>query len=257
MCNFMSALVIKEPNDKFRIACYPELTDSHDDLIAIEKLDDDELNYFCNRTFVKIEFTPPDEHEDITDLSKWTLRLDEQLSASEFKDLDWYNEEAVRAKLENRVRSMFKTADERENYLIGGCYILLKDARFLKTKNCRIISMRDNSKIYIAGAGTVVEEMCGHSSIWNTEGNAYIKNMFNYSKITTLCDHSVVGSMYGNSNIQSASARSSIDAMFASSSIDEISGTVVVRRLYAFAKVTHKRHKACVLYEYEDGSYTD
>ena len=70
MCNFMSAIVVKEPRNKggFNILRNPA-SDSHSELIEYFQLrDDDKLR------FARVEFSPPND-EDIAKPEKYVLKI--------------------------------------------------------------------------------------------------------------------------------------------------------------------------------------
>ena len=82
MCKFLSAIVLKNGD----IICDPEHTDSHSDLVAAFNLRDDDQ--YVDR-FVKVEFTPPINAEnlsDYSDVANYAFRVDER------GEPDWFGE---------------------------------------------------------------------------------------------------------------------------------------------------------------------
>ena len=135
MCNFKSAIVTRDGT----IFEYPE-TDSHEVIIAAHGFKDDG-SPIASRSWVRVEFTPPSDIKEITDKSKWTLKVDEASAP------DWWQEkrEDVRDDLWIRIKRMM--VDDERKCLIGGAWILLAGARIHKMVGSRIIRVADGANL--------------------------------------------------------------------------------------------------------------
>ena len=112
MCNFMSGLFFRNGD----IFCATEYTDSHEILkraagAGRASMVTGELEP------VPWEYTPPDDLKLAGDLSKWTLKVDQETTPS------WWDAEKVRAYCERRVEAMF--IKEPRGMVLGGCWICL------------------------------------------------------------------------------------------------------------------------------------
>jgi hypothetical protein len=131
MCNFLSAIVMRN----WDLLCDPFLTDSHEDLLSAHNVRDG----LCQHdAFVRVEFIPPKD-SPIHNLSTWTLKVDQANTP------DWFDSERATNLLKDRVQRMI-VADERE-LLLGGCWILVGEAKIKRVQNARIFSVSGNSQI--------------------------------------------------------------------------------------------------------------
>jgi len=128
MCKFKSAIVTRN-GDIFTA----DETDSHEVLIAAHGFIDSG-SPLAARSWVRVEFTPPDKVEEILDPTKWELRVDEVGAP------DWWDEkkDSVRSDLWSRVKRCIVN-DERK-CLIGGVWILLPGSKVHQMVGSRIIS---------------------------------------------------------------------------------------------------------------------
>ena len=114
MCNFMSGLFFRNGD----IFCATEYTDSHEVLkraagAGRASMVTGELEP------VPWEYTPPYDLKLSGDLSKWTLKVDQQTEPS------WWDADKVRTYCERRVEAMFIC--EPRGMVLGGCWICLGD----------------------------------------------------------------------------------------------------------------------------------
>jgi len=151
MCNFLSALVLRNGD----IVADPEHTDSHEILIQSLGLQDTG-NTIAGRSFVRVEFTPPEDISAIQDLSLWRLQIDEESAP------DWVDSESIRAKLEDRVRGMFVSTNRP--ILLGGCWILTGSTVVDIAVSARIVSMTGSSRVGEMWGSSQVGTMTGSSS---------------------------------------------------------------------------------------------
>ena len=127
MCKFKSAIVTRG-GDIFE---YPE-TDSHEHIIAANGFRDDGSS-ISSRSWIRVEFTPPEDVKDLTTKSKWMLYVDEACAPDWWEDM----KDTVRDSLWIRIKRMM-VKDERQ-CLIGGSWILLPGSRVHQMVRARII----------------------------------------------------------------------------------------------------------------------
>ena len=117
MCNFKSAIVLKEPRNKGGFTLlHNSLTDSHSELIEYHKLRDDGV-----LRFARVEFVPGN---DWSNISGYKLKIDEKRTP------DWFDEDmklAVTEKMASIVKAMI--VPEGMDYLLGGSWIVPKDRK--------------------------------------------------------------------------------------------------------------------------------
>ena len=89
-------------------------TDAHSMIAEVFGLRDNDVSYYAEN-LAKGEFTPPEDTKLWSDLSKWTLTVDERETP------EWFDHEKARAYMERLIRPMFVT-NER-TWLVGGCWI--------------------------------------------------------------------------------------------------------------------------------------
>lgn len=92
MCHFASFVVTKKS------VYYLENSDSHEDIIEQNKLLDDEFN------LVRVELLPPENIEDISDVTKWTFEVDQDYYPGWTYKGDPVLESQARQALERRIK---------------------------------------------------------------------------------------------------------------------------------------------------------
>ncbi len=141
MCQFKSAIVVKEPRNKggFQLLMSP-WTESHSELITIHKLKDD-----ARLKFARVEFTPPSlDQAYLPDVYK--LRIDE------VRKPEWFTEE-MQAQVTNKMRAYIKSiiVSSDVQLLIGGQFIIAPGAKV----ECA------HSMVINAMCGGTLTAMCG------------------------------------------------------------------------------------------------
>jgi hypothetical protein len=156
-------------------------TDFHEHLMTTHHIRDG----LCQQgKFARIELTPPKDHTQIADLTKWDLKVDEESTP------EWFNHEEVRSKLSTIVQGMF-VSDARDR-LSDGCYILLDGANIEEVKNCRIFCMLGSSEI---------GSLLGSSQIGCMYDSSQVGDMYGSSKVGYMYDSSLVIWMHGSSKV--------------------------------------------------------
>ena len=89
-------------------------TDAHSMIAEVFGLRDNDVSYYAEN-LAKGEFTPPEDTKLWSDLSKWTLTVEERETP------EWFDHEKARAYMERLIRPMFVTNERR--WLVGGCWI--------------------------------------------------------------------------------------------------------------------------------------
>lgn len=114
MCQFKSAIVVREPRNKGGFAIiHSYATDSHSDLIAAHELRDDGM-----LRFARIEYAPADASKAHC-LDCYRLRIDEERTP------EWFDDDmkaAVAAKMAEIVKAMIVT--KTGITLLGGAWIV-------------------------------------------------------------------------------------------------------------------------------------
>ena len=89
MCQLKSCLVLKD-----RVFC-PDYN-SHQQMLEELGIEDDYLH--ASKTFVRVEFTPPDNTKSLIEpLDMWTLKVDQDITP------EWWDEKADRQRVEEAV----------------------------------------------------------------------------------------------------------------------------------------------------------
>ena len=93
MCQLKSCLVLKD-----RVFC-PDYN-SHQSMLEELGIKDDYLH--ADKTFVRVEFTPPNNKSLIEPLDRWTLKVDQDVIP------EWWDEKADRQRVEEAVETWRK-----------------------------------------------------------------------------------------------------------------------------------------------------
>ena len=144
MCKFYSAIVMRNGD-----VLHNENLLSHEDLIRLFNINDSQVN--CDK-FIRVEFCP-DDYNDLPNISKYNLKVDEENIP------DWF--EQHREFAENKLRDIIKnriiTSDQK--ILTGGLYVISKDVIVNKVVNAYIYynsgTVTDNSGTVTYNSGTV------------------------------------------------------------------------------------------------------
>ena len=93
MCQLKSCLVLKD-----RVFC-PDYN-SHQSMLEELGIEDNYLH--ADKTFVRVEFTPPNNKSLIEPLDRWTLKVDQDVIP------EWWDEKADRQRVEEAVETWRK-----------------------------------------------------------------------------------------------------------------------------------------------------
>ena len=130
MCNFLSAIVLREPRAKGGFTLlHSATTDSHSDLIAAHKLRDD-----GRLRFARVEYSPGDP-EKVYLLETYGLKIDEERTP------DWFGvemKESVAARLAIIVKDMM--VSKTGMTLLGGMWIIPPGLEALVGPMTRIVA---------------------------------------------------------------------------------------------------------------------
>lgn len=112
MCQLKSCLVLKD-----RVFC-PDYN-SHQQMLEELGIEDDYLH--ASKTFVRVEFTPPDDNTKslMEPLDRWTLEVDQDIVP------EWWDEKADRQRVEEAVEIW------RKGHVFMGVNISLQLERFM------------------------------------------------------------------------------------------------------------------------------
>lgn len=150
MCQLKSCLVLKD-----RVFC-PDYN-SHQQMLEELGIEDDYLH--ASKTFVRVEFTPPDNTKSLMEpLDKWTLKVDQDVTP------EWWDEKADRQRVEEAVEiwrkghvftggkhiittGMVYTYDNAEVHAYNDTTVAAYDSTIVKAYG--------NAKVYAFGKTTV------------------------------------------------------------------------------------------------------
>jgi uncharacterized protein YjbI with pentapeptide repeats len=183
MCNFMSGLFFRNGD----IFCATEYTDSHEILkraagAGRASMVTGELEP------VPWEYTPPEDLKLAGDLSKWTLKVDQQTEPT------WWDTDKVRAYCERRVEAMF--VREPRGTVLGGCWICLGKKATIQELICGKIVIAEGSRF---DRSSFVDSSFDRSSFVDSrfEGSRFDRSSFVGSRFV---DSSFVDSSFDRSS---------------------------------------------------------
>ena len=163
MCKFYSAIILPTGDVLHDIH-----TTSHEDLIQLHGLNDDKKGRFA-----KLEYTS----DDLTDLSTYSLIIDEDIRPDWITDLMLENAER---KLHQIVKKRIITEDRP--LLIGGIYVVA-DNVIIGTVQNAIIEIIKNSTVNKMWDNSTVNKMLGNSTVNEMWGNSTVKLMWENSTV--------------------------------------------------------------------------
>ena len=203
MCRLKSCLVLKD-----RVFC-PDY-DSHQSMLEELGIEDDYLH--ASKTFVRVEFTPPDGVQSLMEpLSRWTLKVDQDVTP------EWWDEKADRQRVEEAVEAwrMEHVFAEGEHIVetgaiyafgnaivgaYGNAIVIANDNAEVRVHECAKICAFGNATV-TAFDGTTVKAY-GSAKVeayGNTEveafGNATVKA---YNIVTVIACGSATVEVYNN-----------------------------------------------------------
>src|SRR5271157_2607309 len=185
MCNFFSGIYQRDES----ILADPALTDSHQDLITIHNLKDEDLFL---RSWIRFEYTP-DPEKNISDLDSWTLTVDETSTP------DWVDLEKLRDKCKAIVSRMIVT-DSRK-LLLGGCWIICGEAKIEEAKSCKVISVCDSASIVTVSGSSSIGSVRDSANIRAVCDSASIRDVRESASIERVYESASIGDVYGSASI--------------------------------------------------------
>jgi len=215
MCNFFSCIVMKDKQ-----VLNLEGVHSHTDILEHFSVPDNTDNPELLQ-FARIEILPPDGNVFEADLSKWTYKVDQDITP------DWLSpahRAAAFAVLEEyRKDHIFQYMEFKE----------LKDIKDVYLKNCTVQEMHGNSVVQEMHDNSVVQEMHGYSVVRRMYNNSVVQGMDDNSIVQRMEDNSVVQEMHDNSVVQEMHDNSVVQEMYGYSVVRRMHGDSVVRRMYS------------------------
>ena len=150
MCQLKSCLVLKD-----RVFC-PDYN-SHQQMLEELGIEDDYLH--ASKTFVRVEFTPPDNTKSLIEpLDRWTLEVDQDIVP------EWWDEKADRQRVEEAVEIWRKghVFTEGKHIVKAGTVYAYGDAEVQVYNDATVtaydstkVKACDNAKVYAFGKTTV------------------------------------------------------------------------------------------------------
>ena len=150
MCRLKSCLVLKD-----RVFC-PDY-DSHQSMLEELGIEDDYLH--ASKTFVRVEFTPPDNTKSLIEpLDRWTLKVDQDIVP------EWWDEKADRQRVEEAVEIWRKghvftegkhIVKTEKIYAYGDAEIQVYNDATVTAFDRAVVKAYSNAKVYAFGKTTV------------------------------------------------------------------------------------------------------
>ena len=150
MCQLKSCLVLKD-----RVFC-PDY-DSHQSMLEELGIEDDYLH--ASKTFVRVEFTPPDNTKSLIEpLDRWTLEVDQDIVP------EWWDEKVDRQRVEEAVEIWRKGHVFTEGkhivttgtvYAYGDAEIQVYNDATVTAFDRAVVKAYSNAKVYAFGKTTV------------------------------------------------------------------------------------------------------
>lgn len=150
MCRLKSCLVLKD-----RVFC-PDYN-SHQSMLEELGIKDDYLH--ASKTFVRVEFTPPDNTKSLIEpLDRWTLKVDQDVTP------EWWDEKADRQRVEEAVEAWRKghvftwgkhIVTTGTVYAYGDAEVHVYNDATVAAYDSTIVKAYGNAKVYAFGKTTV------------------------------------------------------------------------------------------------------
>lgn len=150
MCQLKSCLVLKD-----RVFC-PDYN-SHQSMLEELGIEDDYLH--ASKTFVRVEFTPPDNTKSLIEpLDRWTLEVDQDIVP------EWWDEKADRQRVEEAVEIWRKGHVFTEGkhivttgtvYAYGNAEVHVYNDATVTAYDSTTVKAYNNAKVYAFGKTTV------------------------------------------------------------------------------------------------------
>lgn len=158
MCQLKSCLVLKD-----RVFC-PDYN-SHQSMLEELGIEDDYLH--ASKTFVRVEFTPPDNTKSLMEpLDKWTLNVDQDVTP------EWWDEKADRQRVEEAVETWRKghVFTEGEHivkagkvYALGSATVKACGSATVEAFDSATVKACDSARVTAYGSATV--EACDSATV--------------------------------------------------------------------------------------------
>jgi len=228
MCKFMSAIVLR-PNGPVEVL-RNAWTDSHDDLVELFNLRDNN-----REAFARVEFCPK-KPDTMDQPDTYVLTIDEQRCP------EWFDDD-LKAKVSNRMRGWVKAmiVSGDVSMLCGGAYILAKGAKVKGVKSALIHVMMPGSNVGEMRESSKVGEMLGSSKVGVMWESSKVGVMLGSSKVGEMLGSSKVGEMWESSNVGSMWESSKVGVMLRSSKVGEMRESSNVGVMRGSSKVGEMR----------------
>ena len=217
----MSAIIRKNGDIHYNL-----LTDSHEDLVAINNLRDDKEG-----NFARVEFYP-DSRFDLDKPEKYILHIDEEITPY------WLDDEA-KTKAADKLRLTISgiIISGTTAMLCGGVHILASDAKVSVVKHSRIVVMLGTSRVGEMLGTSRVGKMLGNSQVGKMLGTSRVGEMLGTSQVGEMLGTSQVGEMRDTSRVGKMLGTSRVGKMWNTSRVGEMQGTSQVGEMWEDSQV--------------------
>ena len=225
MCNFLSAIYLRTG----KLLCQPEFTDSHDELLRANHIIERQTNAPVQQ-FVKLELTPPAEFT--TDTSKWAKRVDQNEVPA------WFDQAArfdAFEQMSDVIAAALVIGDR--DLLLGGFWILSRNADVQLAKHCRIYSVSENAEIDYVSGNAEIDYVYGTAEIGSVYGNAKIGSVSGSAKIGNVSENAKIDYVYGTAEIDYVYGTAEIGSVYGNAKIDYVSGNAKIGHVCRTAKI--------------------
>jgi hypothetical protein len=221
MCQYKSAIVLANGD-----LVHHEATDNHEMLMAFAGLKDDTRQ----PNFVRVEYTSA----DLGDIDSYTLRVDQDFLPP------WWTPELIED-VTRRLRALCERSivSDYRKILLGGVWVLVKDAKVDHVLSARIVTMRDSARITNVRDSARITDVRDSARITDVRDSARITDVRDSARITNVGDSASITNVGDSASITDVGGSARITNVWGSASITDVGGSARITNVWGSARITN------------------
>ena len=177
MCKFLSAIVSRDE------IYHRDEIDSHE---LLERSLGMTATARKEREFVRVEFSP-DADNDLADISKYKLRVDQETTPDWWAERSNYVEEYLREVVKKKIITGYR------DLILGGCWIVANGAKVSTVVQSRIIAVC---------AGGTVQEVCAGGMVQKVWAGGMVQKVCAGGTVQKVCAGGTVQEVWAGGTVQ-------------------------------------------------------
>jgi hypothetical protein len=230
MCNFFSC-ILKRNGDVLSLP----YSDSHDDIIEENKLDDSSPIGSNARNWMRVEIQPPNGDVFEKNIKNWKISIDEQIKE------EWYMRNQI--EFDNILWDILRKELKK---------VIIVDRCVHKVVNMRVFLGRNGIVKNVSNNG-IVENVQDNGIVENVQDNGIVKNVKDNGIVEYVRDNGIVENVQDNGTVEYVRGNGTVKYVRGNGTVKYILGNGIVRNVRDNGIVDYVQDNGIVDYVRDNG----